>query len=84
MHPFTSRVQPQLPCPLLCYDLDTSKAKINELPEKYIGAIRATRPSLSTRPSAKWLERKHTLYNPACAGILNEDCDEHETCDTHF
>jgi len=41
MHPLQGQVQPELPCPLSCGKLDTSKAKIDELPEKYIGAIRA-------------------------------------------
>jgi hypothetical protein len=43
MDPLQGQVQPELPCPLSCGSLDTSKAKIDEMPERYIGVIRAAR-----------------------------------------
>jgi hypothetical protein len=41
MHPLQGQVQPELPCPLSCGNHNTSKAKIDELPEKYIRPIRS-------------------------------------------
>jgi hypothetical protein len=68
------QVQPELPCTLSCGKLGASKAKIDHLPEKYIGAIRAARPSLSARHGTKWFGMEHAMYNAACFGILDENC----------
>jgi hypothetical protein len=67
------QVQPELLCPLSCGKLGASKAKIDHLPEKYIGAIRAARPSLSARHGTKWFGMERAMYNAARLGILNEN-----------
>ncbi len=69
MYPLQGRVQAELPRPLSCGKLGTSKAKISDLPEKYIRVIRAMRSDSSGAAWREMVREEAAMYNAARSGF---------------
>src|SRR6267154_2084133 len=83
MHPLQGRVQHEPPCSLLCRKPETSKAKIIELPEKYIGGIRRTRP-LQAAAGHEMVGQEVRDVECSLLWNSNGNCDSHEARNTYF